>query len=149
MMENDMEIKTTLESNVDADAPSFEFTRPKMSAGRKVICAFDFFFATLSLICFGFTAFCYYDIASIRSAGEMGFGEGLSVAILIIFAIFASIIVAVCALIGLVFFIVSRKAKHPASRKISLVIFLYHVCATMLCIIAYLVLLYTTGTVGS
>lgn len=148
MMENDMKT-TVLESDIDTDLTTPDLARPKKSTGRIVVCVFDFLFAVISLLCFGFAAFCYYDIASIKSAGELDFGAGLSVAILIIFAIAASIVVAICAIIGLVLFLVSRKAKKGVFRKISLVIFLYHVCATMLCIIAYLVLLYTMGTVGS
>lgn len=138
MSENNLKASSPANLNEElAACAEASSVKPKMSAGRKVLCVFDFLFAAISLLCFVFSAYCYIEIVLIKSAGNMGFGEGLSVAVLIILAIMSSIVVLACALIGLIFFIISLKAKHPASRKISRAVFIYHISATVLCIMTF------------
>jgi len=112
----------------------------------KALTVINLIVAAVALAAFVIMIIINYDVINIRVNGGGSLGEGLSVLVLVIYGVILLIVIAALALLGTVFFILSRKSTNRTLKISALVTFIYHIAALVLSIITFIVAIYVNNS---
>ncbi|MBQ8689013.1 MAG: hypothetical protein IJ515_01455 [Clostridia bacterium] len=75
--------------------------------------------------------------------------DGMALAVLIVVSLIAGMVFLAFALFGVIFFIIGRKSENPKLKTSTLATFIYYIVAVVLSIVAFFIVFYASGSVGS
>ncbi len=119
-----------------------------MTGKQKASFVFNLIVAALSVVAFVFAMIMSIGIIDLQS-GEVGIGEAFGLVVLIAMSIIGIVCVAALAVAGLLFFIFSRKSDSRALKICTSATLIYHIAATALSIITFIVAINITNSSGS